>query len=192
MNNFPFFSKDQIRNLVFQRKRKYNSKILKNLSFQICKNIEKLPFYKKAKFIAFYFAKIDEASLEYLIGKAFLEGKKVFLPKTWLKNKNLTFHQIFSFADLKPGPFRLLEPPLENPELPPEKFDIIFVPGLAFDLNKGRIGYGGGFYDRVLKNIQTLKVGIAFSFQIFEKLPLEFHDQKMDMIITEKNIINGI
>ncbi len=192
MKNFPFLSKIQIRKLVFQRKREYNSEILKSFSFQICKNIEKLSFYKKAKLIAFYFAKTDEVSLEYLIGKAFLENKKVFLPKTWLKDKSLTFHQIFSFAYLKPGPYGLLEPPIENPQLPPESFDIIFVPGLAFDLDKGRIGYGGGFYDKVLKNIQTLKIGVAFSFQIFEKLPLEFHDQKVDIIVTEEKIINGI
>lgn len=183
--------KSQIRNTVFQIRNQQSSEILKILSLQICKQIEEMPFYKKAKRTAFYFAKDKEASLEYLIGKAILEGKKVFLPKTWLKDKTLTFHQIFSFSDLKPGPFGLMEPPSENPELKPEKFEIIFVPGVAFDFKKGRIGYGGGFYDRILKNTKALKIGIAFSFQIFEKLPLEEHDQKVDMIITEKGIING-
>jgi len=184
-------SKSQIRDFVFQIRKKYSSNTLKALSLQICKRIEELPLYKKAKNIAFYFAKNKEASLEYLIGKAFLEGKKVFLPKTWLKDKTLSFHQIFSFSDLKPGPFGLLEPSSENPKLDLKDFEIIFVPGIAFDLKKGRIGYGGGFYDKILKNIPAFKIGVAFSFQIFEELPLEKHDQKVDLIITENDIING-
>jgi len=184
-------SKSQIRDLVFQIRKKYSSDTLKALSLQICKRIEELPLYKKAKNIAFYFAKNKEVSLEYLIGKAFLEGKKVFLPKTWLKDKTLSFHQIFSFSDLKPGPFGLLEPSSENPKLEAKDFEIIFVPGIAFDLKKGRIGYGGGFYDRILKNISAFKIGVAFSFQIFEELPLEKHDQRVDLIITENEIING-
>ncbi len=183
-------SKSQIRIYVLQLRNKYSFDILKIFSSQICKQIEKLPSYNKAKTIAFYFAKNKEVSLGYLIGKAFLDSRKVFLPKTWLKEKTLTFHQIFSFSDLKPGPFGLLEPPLENPQLSPKEFDIIFVPGVAFDLEKGRIGYGGGFYDRILKDTKALKIGVAYSFQIFEKLPLEEHDQKVDMIITEKGIIN--
>jgi 5-formyltetrahydrofolate cyclo-ligase len=183
-------SKSYIRSSIFQLRKKYSSEILKNFSLQICKLIEIFPLYKKSQKIAFYFAKDKEVSLEYLIGKAFLEGKKVFLPKTWLEEKTLTFHQIFSFADLKPGPFGLLEPPFKNPELKPENLEIIFVPGVAFDLKKGRIGYGGGFYDKILKKTKAFKIGLAFSFQIFESLPLERHDQKVDIIITEKGIIN--
>lgn len=84
-----------------------------------------------------------------------------------------------------------MEPPSKNPELKPENFEIIFVPGVAFDLRKGRIGYGGGFYDKILRKTNAFKIGVAFSFQIFKKLPLEIHDQKVDIIITEKGIING-
>lgn len=185
------FFKIQIRSFLFQFKKEYPLETLKRLSLQICKLIEKIPDYKRAIKIAFYFPKEREVSLKYLIGKSILEGKKVFLPKTWLEEKILTFHQIFSFADLRPGPFGLLEPPLENPELNPKDFDVMFVPGVAFDLKKGRIGYGGGFYDRILGNTKALKIGVAFSFQIFKELPLEKHDQKVDIIVTEKGIING-
>ena len=63
------------------------------------------------------------------------------------------------------------------------------VPAIAFDVKKGRIGYGGGFYDRTLVKSRAFKIGVAFSFQIFQTLPLEAHDQKVDLIITEKGII---
>lgn len=81
------FSKSHIRISVFQLREKYSSETLKNLSLQICKFIEGFSLYKKAQKIAFYFAKDKEVSLEYLMGKAILEGKKVFLPKTWFKKK---------------------------------------------------------------------------------------------------------
>jgi len=123
------------------------------------------------------------------MGRAFLEGKKVFLPRVHLRNRELSFHQIFSLSDVVPGPFSLKEPPLENPSIPPEKLELILVPGVAFDVKKGRIGYGGGFYDRALVKSRAFKIGVAFSFQIFQTLPLEAHDQKVDLIITEKGII---
>lgn len=159
------------------------------MSLEICNFIEALKIYQTAKTIVYYYPKKGEVSLRYLMGKDLLR-RKVFLPKTWLKEKRLTFHQIFSFSNLKPGPFGLLEPPKENPEILPENIELIFVPGLAFDLSKGRIGYGGGFYDRVLPRVPGKKVGIAFSFQIFDKLPLEKHDCRVDLVITEKSIID--
>ena len=106
-----------------------------------------------------------------------------------MQKKTLTFHQVFSFSELVPGPFNLLEPPYQNPEIDIKKLDLIFVPGVAFDIKKGRIGYGGGFYDRVLVKTEAFKIGVAFSFQIFKKLPLEAHDQRVDVIITEKGLI---
>lgn len=189
MNSLNNFSKSEIRKYIYSIRQFLPLKKINKWSFEICKKIEKLDIYLKAKNIAFYFAKNGEVSLNYLIGKAFLENKKIFLPKTHLKEKTLTFHQIYSFSDLVPGPFKLLEPPYENPIIKLDKLDLIIVPGVAFDYSRGRIGYGGGFYDRVLAKTNAFKIGVAFSFQIFEKLPLELHDQKVDMIITEKEII---
>jgi 5-formyltetrahydrofolate cyclo-ligase len=183
------FSKKEIRKSIYTLRKSYSLELLNKWSEEICKKIAELPVYKKSNYIAFYFAKPGEVNLKSLIGKAFLEGKKVFLPKTHLQKKTLTFHQVFSFSELVPGPFNLLEPPYQNPEIDIKKLDLIFVPGVAFDIKKGRIGYGGGFYDRVLVKIKTFKIGVAFSFQIFEKLPLEAHDQRVDLIITEQGLI---
>ncbi len=180
------FSKKEIRKLIYTLRKKYSLKLLNKWSEKICRKIAELPVYKKNTYIAFYFAKTGEVDLKTLIGRAFLEGKKVFLPKTHLQEKILTFHQIFSFSELIPGAFDILEPPYQNPEIDIKKLELIIVPGVAFDMKKGRIGYGGGFYDRVLAKTKAFKIGVAFSFQIFEKLPLEPHDQKLDLIITER------
>jgi len=180
--------KSFIRRDIIKRRESLNFERWKSLSSAICQKIKQLDDYKNANRIAFYFAKEKEVSLNSLIGEAILEGKEVFLPRTLVSEKKLVFHQLFTLGELIPGPFGLLEPPVKNPVLEPDKFDIIFVPGIAFDWNKGRIGYGGGYYDRILGSAMGKKIGVAFSFQVFKELPLEPHDQKVDLVITEKEV----
>ena len=71
--------------------------------------------------------------------------------------------------------------------------DIIFVPLVAFDDDLNRLGYGGGFYDRYLEKMEKikkiLKIGLGFSYQKLKKIPITKHDKKLDIILTEKKII---
>ena len=71
--------------------------------------------------------------------------------------------------------------------------DILFVPSVAFDKQLNRLGYGGGYYDRYIQKISKIKkivkVGLAFSYQRLKIIPTKMHDKKLDIIITEKNII---
>ena len=71
--------------------------------------------------------------------------------------------------------------------------DVIFVPLVGFDHELNRLGYGGGFYDRYIENIEKkkkiIKIGLAFSFQKLNKVPINSHDQRLDLIITDKEII---
>jgi 5-formyltetrahydrofolate cyclo-ligase len=187
MESIPIL-KSFIRRDVVKRRDNLNFERWKNLSLVICSKIKQLEEYKKAKKIAFYFAKGKEVNINPLIGEAILEGKEVFLPRTIVSENKLVFHQVFTFGELIPGPFGLLEPPSKNPVIDIEEFEIILVPGIAFDWNKGRIGYGGGYYDRILGITSGKKIGIAFSFQVFKELPLEPHDQRVDLVVTEKEI----
>ena len=70
-----------------------------------------------------------------------------------------------------------------------EKIEVVIVPGLAFDLEGYRLGRGGGFYDKFLPLLNCLKIGVAFDFQVVEKLPREDHDAKLDFLVTEKHSI---
>jgi len=72
----------------------------------------------------------------------------------------------------------------EGEKSSPEKVDIVVVPAVAFDLQGHRLGYGKGYYDRFLKKTKAVKVGVAYDFQIVEKLPAEQHDIPVDLIIT--------
>lgn len=181
--------KAKLRSLFLAKREALNEVLVKDLSCKISQDLFKFLLFHRYKKAAFYMAKGKEVSLSKTIGKSFLEGIKVFLPKTWLKERKLTFHRVYSFSDLVPGPFGLLEPNPKNEEADLSSLEVILVPGVVFDVKGYRIGYGGGFYDRVLKETRALKVGVCYSFQLVESLPVEPHDVPVDLIITEDGII---
>ncbi len=84
------------------------------------------------------------------------------------------------------GVFGIKEPPQKNPQISPEELELIIVPGVAFDFQKNRVGYGGGYFDRFLIKTRAYKIAPAFDFQIFNNLPVGPNDVKMDLIITSR------
>ena len=101
----------------------------------------------------------------------------------------MNFYKIDSYDDIQPGYFNIPEPKSNIKLRTP---DIIIVPGVAFSYEFERLGYGGGFYDTYLCDKDILKIAICFEFQMMDKLPVEEHDIKMDMIVTENNIYKKI
>jgi 5-formyltetrahydrofolate cyclo-ligase len=181
--------KAKLRSLFFAKRESLNEFLVKDLSCKISQETFKFLSLQRFAKIAFYMAKGKEVSLSKAIGKSFVNGKKVYLPKTWPRERRLTFHRVYSFSDLVPGPFGLLEPNPRNEEADLGSLEVIFIPGLAFDVKGYRLGYGGGFYDRVLRETSALKVGVCYSFQLLESLPVEPHDVPVDLILTEDGII---
>ena len=87
-------------------------------------------------------------------------------------------------ADIVPGKFGVREPATSCAEIALDKFDLILVPGMAFDLSGNRLGRGKGFYDRILAEASGIKCGVGYDFQLMEKIPSESHDAKVDFILT--------
>ena len=97
--------------------------------------------------------------------------------------------QIRSFDDLQKGTFGILEPKPEAMNLvAPDELDLVLVPGIAFDKRGYRLGYGGGFYDAFLAQTKSVKVGLAFDFQIVDLLPTREEDERVDLIVSEKTV----
>jgi 5-formyltetrahydrofolate cyclo-ligase len=110
------------------------------------------------------------------------------LPTVIKKDAPLEFKSWDMVTELKDGPFGTKES-IEEAVIP----EVILVPLLAFDKNGGRLGYGGGFYDRTLNalkkdNPKVLAIGIAYEGQRLAEVPMEDHDQRLDMVVTEQNI----
>ncbi|CAM3665213.1 5-formyltetrahydrofolate cyclo-ligase [Erysipelothrix urinaevulpis] len=110
--------------------------------------------------------------------------KKIYLPR--VNGKTMDFYRVQSREDLRESSFGILEPKEYCEIVCKTCIDIIVVPMLAFDLNLYRIGYGGGYYDRFLKDYNGYALGIAYSFQAIDYIPIESHDVKCDNIMTEK------
>ena len=121
------------------------------------------------------------------------ENKNISVPVCIPETTQLFASQIFRMEELAPSQFGLLEPKSDFMRpIEPEKLEIVLVPGLAFDRKGNRLGYGKGYYDGFLTKVspRTLKIGLAYSFQIVEKVPIDSLDIPLDIIITEKEIIN--
>ena len=87
-------------------------------------------------------------------------------------------------TDIVAGKFGVREPAASCAAIPLDQFDLILVPGMAFDLSGNRLGRGRGFYDRILSAASGIKCGVAYDFQLLEKIPAELHDAKVDFVFT--------
>lgn len=156
-------------------------------SLDIQMQLEALPKWKEAAKILLYVSSPEEVDTHRLIQDALEKNRKVYVPKA--SGKTLAICPLYDFENLKPGAHGILEPCEVLEEAHPETMDLIVVPGIAFDPRGHRIGYGGGFYDRLLKLTRGYKVGLAFQEQIVENLPDEAHDVPLDLIITDQTLI---
>lgn len=140
--------------------------------------------------IALYSNLEDEVSTSQIIEYFISQNKKVVLPRITNKNQ-LDFYYINSIKELEKNKFGILEPVASLSNLvKKEDIDIFIIPGICFDLEKNRIGFGKGFYDYYLENAKGKKVGICFDEQIIDQIiEVNQFDVKMDFVISDKRII---
>ena len=138
----------------------------------------------------------SEVETTTIIDKLLRLGKQVSVPLTRVAERRLDIISITDPAtQLIPGYCDIPEPRealVETNSLSPEQLDAIVLPGSVFDQRGGRFGYGGGFYDRLLAQIPDAhRIALAFDLQVIDRLPLQPHDQILDMVITESRTIRG-
>lgn len=158
----------------------------------IMNNLITSELYKKATNIMSYVSFNNEVNTHKFIKKAIEDGKKISVPYIDSKNKIMMPCLIDDISELVPGYFGILSPDPNNLKIIDEKsIDLVIVPGAVFDISGYRIGYGGGYYDKFLPLLRkdALSVGLAFSFQVIDKVPFEKYDIPVDFIITEKDFI---
>jgi len=129
-----------------------------------------------------------------LIKSCLSQGKRVAVPLVDASAVHMIPLLIKDPArDLVPGYYDIPEPdPRKSLPVAPGEIDAAIIPGSVFDTNGGRLGYGGGYYDRFLVNDapQAKRIGFAFEVQVVEKVPMLPHDQPLDILITEKRTVN--
>src|SRR3989338_5477412 len=161
---------------------------VKEKSRMIAERIRNFALFQNAQVIGAYAAIHNEVDLREVLQDQ-LGGKKIAFPI--IVRNTLLYFSISSYQQqLRRGSYDILEPDSSIcPTAAKSDLDIIFVPGLVFDTQGNRLGYGKGYYDRFLQGIPAVKIGIAYDFQIVQTINSEEHDIPMNFIITEKRII---
>lgn len=140
----------------------------------------------------------SEVETRPLIAELLRQGKRVVVPVTLVKEKRLLPVSIQDLEkDLVLGYCSIPEPRVELRKacvVDGSEIDTILVPGSVFDERGGRLGYGGGYYDRFMAHEapDARRIGLAFELQVVDRLSLQPHDQLLDLIVTEKRIIPGV
>ena len=185
--------KEDIRHKILQLRKSLSQREAIAKSLKVQEHLFKLPEFVNAKTILFYVSTKNEVMTETMIKQALKNNKRIVVPISNVKEKTLTFSELKYFdKELEPGCFNILEPKKECiRKISPEEVDLIIVPGVAFDEEGDRIGYGMGFYDRFLRELKRKipTIGLAYEFQIVDDIPVCDKDVTVDKIITENRII---
>lgn len=148
-----------------------------------------LPEFRAARVVLFYASFRTEVETRGMIRRALDEGKRVVLPK--VKGKELALYEIRDLdQDVAPGAWEIPEPVNGKP-VDVRSVDIIIMPGAVFDEQGNRLGYGAGFYDRLLAGYQGATVALAFEVQVVPAVPSAKHDVPVKKIVTEKRVITA-
>ena len=178
--------KSKLRREILKVRQKFNTKNIQINFNQIIKILKKEKITNKI--IGGYYPVNFEIDSLTLLKK--FKKKKFNISLPVIKKKfQMDFHS-WSFSEpLKINKYGIPEPEKKNIVYP----DVLLIPLVAFDKNLNRLGYGGGYYDRLIKKLSKkkniIKIGLAFSVQEIDKVPINMYDQKLDYIVTNKNII---
>ena len=180
--------KIKLRKKYLKIRTKINNKIKK--SDIIFNKIIKMEEYRNSKIIALYKNLANEVDTSKLIEYSILNNKTVVLPR--VKDNDLYFYKISSLNDKFEKSKFGVEEPLDdtNNLINPQNIDLIIIPGICFDKQRNRLGFGKGYYDRFLENKSLKSIAICFDKQIlkYQKIPITNNDIKVDKIVTERSI----
>ncbi|WP_340121784.1 5-formyltetrahydrofolate cyclo-ligase [Methylobacter svalbardensis] len=171
------------------------------LSRIICDRFIAHPVYRQAKTVMWYSHCRSEARTQAALLCELTTAKRIVVPyctKDQQGHNKLGLWWLEDVAELVPGMWGILEPPQQRwgeagKAIAAKQLDCVLVPGVAFDRNGGRLGNGGGYYDRLLKRVRadTVLIGVCFESQLVEQVVMEAHDVAMDIVITEKAVYAG-
>ena len=152
-------------------------------SLELCARLE--PQLQSAHTILFYAPLPDELDVWLLLEKLLPAGKISALPAFDPTTQSYSARRVLNLeTDIATGKFGVSEPLPGCEAIPLNRFDLVLAPGVAFDMSGNRLGRGRGFYDQILAAASGVKCGVAYDFQLLEKIPAEPHDAKVDFIFT--------
>ena len=179
--------KETLRRVMQKKRSQIDSKAKARFSAAIRDKLLGLDCVKEAACIMAYYSYNNEPDLMEFVHICLDMGKCTALPYVAGKGDIIAV-EYNRECMMKSNIYGIPEPVIMN-ESELEEPDVVIVPGIAFDENLHRIGFGGGYYDRFLEQTDAIKIGVCFDTQIVERIPTDPHDVAMDLVITEKRIL---
>ena len=164
----------------------------KALDAAICRRLASTVSFRFADTVMLYSALPSEIDMTEIITLALSQGKRVLLPRCIPNTPHMNFHEIKALTELTKGSFSIMEPKADSPVCVPTEADkaICIIPGVIYDTEGHRVGYGKGYYDRYLSDKPVQKIGVVYDDFILSNLPHGRFDLAVDLIITEKRLIS--
>ena len=180
--------KKKVREEIIKKRNNLLPEIKKEYDALIFKQLIESDIYNKSKKIFTYVSFGSEVDTKKFINYAISDNKDIYVPKTDKVNKEMLAIKINSLNNMDVDKWGILEPKDVDKSKVGDNFDLIIMPGVAFDINGNRIGYGGGYYDKYISKINDtcIKLALAYELQIVKNIKSEIHDIKVDFIITNK------
>lgn len=183
--------KKEMRQKVIQQLNKLDQITYHKKSEEIFESIIQHNHFNNANTIGITISRYPEVDTKRLIEYAWQHGKTIVVPKCLTKTKEMDFREIQNFDQLETVYMDLQEPiEQETTSYTAKQIDLLIVPGVIFNREGYRIGFGGGYYDRYLAGFQGETISIAFHEQIEQDIPIELHDLPVETIITDLEIIH--
>ncbi|KAA0560709.1 5-formyltetrahydrofolate cyclo-ligase [Rossellomorea aquimaris] len=184
-------SKKELRNLQLQSLKLIDYTAFQQKCFRIEQLLFESPEWMQSNTVAVTISKSPEVNTWNIIKRGWEEGKTVVVPKCLPKNHELVFFELQDFQQLEQSYFDLYEPdPDKSTVVHINAIELMIVPGLAFTEKGYRLGFGGGYYDRLLSTFSGLTMSLAFVEQMVDTLPIESFDIPVGTILTEKGRID--
>lgn len=162
-------------------------------SRMITDRLRGLPEFAQARCLLIYVGVRTEVRTTHLLHDLLRTNTEIIVP--YCRARTLGLFRLHDIDELRPGRFGIPEPPEAIRNLPqrtcdPESLDLLVVPGLAFDSSGHRLGYGAGYFDRLLQQVRPTAtvVGLAFACQVVPSVPVDSHDAPVDCIVSERGL----
>lgn len=183
--------KKELRRLMKSRLLEIDSQSRTDKSRLACKNLIESDFFNRGSVIMLYLSLPHEIDTTPAILYCWQKEKTVAVPKVSWQQRHMIPVEITSLDTGFAAEESRLRNPITGVPAPLEDIDLVITPGLAFDRSGCRLGRGGAYYDRFFSSsrLNAMRCGFAFDEQIIDEVPMEEHDKKVDMIITDKEII---
>ncbi len=180
--------KRSIRETMLDRRKHCSAATCLALSLKIQDKFLASAMFRNASSLAVYSPISNEVMTEEIAQRSLKSGKRLVYPR--IQDESLEFVEVTCLESLRPGAYGILEPD-GNVVLQTAEIDLLLIPGVAFDRLGHRLGYGKGFYDRVLERCHSrvLRVGLAYDFQVLDKLPVQEHDRPVSVLVTESRTL---